>query len=102
MAADLTFLALPGDGIGPEIIASTLAVLEAVPTKARVTIQRADVGFRALEAQGTTIPDNVISAAKAANGIILGPVSHNAYPPRDQGGLNPSGTLRVALRGCAG
>ena len=97
MAADLTFLALPGDGIGPEIMAATLAVIEAVPTKAQIKIKEADVGFRALEARGTTIPDDVISAAKAADGVILGPVSHNAYPPRDQGGLNPSGTLRVAL-----
>jgi 3-isopropylmalate dehydrogenase len=29
--------------------------------------------------------------------VILGPVSHNEYPPRDQGGLNPSGELRVRL-----
>ena len=36
-------------------------------------------------------------AARAADGVILGPVSHNEYPPFDQGGLNPSGELRKRL-----
>ncbi|MEM1302443.1 MAG: isocitrate/isopropylmalate dehydrogenase family protein [Pseudomonadota bacterium] len=97
MAADLTLLALPGDGIGPEIMTATLDVLDAMDTQATIGIERAEVGFPALKDHGTTIPHSVIAAAKAADGVILGPVSHNAYPPRDQGGLNPSGTLRVAL-----
>ncbi len=29
--------------------------------------------------------------------MILGPVSHNEYPPSDEGGLNPSGQLRRRL-----
>ena len=33
----------------------------------------------------------------AADGVILGPVSHNDYPPVAQGGLNPSGELRKRL-----
>ena len=35
--------------------------------------------------------------AKTADGVILGPVSHNDYPPVAQGGLNPSGELRKRL-----
>jgi 3-isopropylmalate dehydrogenase len=35
--------------------------------------------------------------AKRADGVILGPVSHNQYPPLAQGGLNPSGELRKRL-----
>ncbi|MEO0665080.1 MAG: isocitrate/isopropylmalate dehydrogenase family protein [Pseudomonadota bacterium] len=97
MAADLTFLALPGDGIGPEIMAATLAVLEALPLSRSVTVQTAEVGFPSLEAHGVTITSDVIAQARAADGIILGPVSHNAYPPREEGGLNPSGVLRVGL-----
>jgi isocitrate/isopropylmalate dehydrogenase len=38
----------------------------------------------------------VIAAARIG-GVVLGPVSHNAYPPVAQGGLNPSGVLRRAL-----
>ena len=32
-----------------------------------------------------------------ADGIILGPVVHNEYPPVAEGGLNPSGELRKRL-----
>src|SRR5690606_12693282 len=31
------------------------------------------------------------------DGIILGPISHNEYPPLAQGGRNPSGVLRKEL-----
>ena len=34
---------------------------------------------------------------RSADGIILGPVSHQDYPPRAQGGRNPSGDLRILL-----
>lgn len=95
----LNLLALDGDGIGPEIMAATLSVLEALrPALTRpVTVQRAEIGFTALNASGCTIPDAVITAAQAADGVLLGPVSHNAYPPREDGGLNPSGVLRSEL-----
>jgi len=55
------------------------------------------VGLAALRAHGTTLPDAAVAAAKAADGVILGPVSHNDYPPAAQGGLNPSGELRKRL-----
>ena len=95
----LKLLSLPGDGIGPEIMRAALAVLDAVrPVLSRdVVVSEADIGFRALEAEGTTIPDAVISAARAVDGVLLGPVSHNEYPPREQGGLTPSGGLRKEL-----
>ncbi|MDJ0824602.1 MAG: isocitrate/isopropylmalate family dehydrogenase [Rhodobacter sp.] len=95
----LRLLALDGDGIGPEIMAAALAVLDAVrPQLGRaVEVERAKIGFAALKATGSTIPEPVIAAARAADGVLLGPVSHNAYPPREEGGLNPSGVLRKAL-----
>ena len=40
----------------------------------------------------------VFEAARDADGVILGPMSHNEYPPTDQGGLNPSGQLRRPAR----
>lgn len=93
------FLALEGDGIGPEIMSATLAVLEAVqPRLSRpVRISHQEIGFAALAKTGTTMPDEVLEAAKAADGIILGPVSHNEYPPVAEGGVNPSGLLRKTL-----
>ena len=95
----LRLLALSGDGIGPEIMAATLSVLNAVrPQLGRtIEIERREIGFAALKASGSTIPPAVIEAAQSADGVILGPVSHNAYPPRESGGLNPSGVLRKQL-----
>ena len=91
----MQFLALEGDGIGPEITAATVAVLKALPLD--ITFHSADIGFAAHRKHGTTFPDAVLDAARRADGVLLGPVSHNDYPPREQGGLNPSGELRKRL-----
>lgn len=95
----MEILVLDGDGIGPEITAATRAVVEAAAQRfsLRLSLTGAEIGFAALARQGTTIPPEVIAAAKAADGVILGPVSHNAYPPVAEGGLNPSGVLRREL-----
>jgi 3-isopropylmalate dehydrogenase len=39
----------------------------------------------------------VLDAARAAAGVILGPLATYDYPPRDQGGLNPSAEFRTKL-----
>ncbi len=100
MSDPLRFLCLPGDGIGPEITTATRDVLEAVvPLMSRALhVEQMDIGFAALKAHGNTIPQAVIDAAKSADGVILGPVSHNAYPPVAEGGRNPSGVLRKELQ----
>jgi 3-isopropylmalate dehydrogenase len=95
----LRLLVLEGDGIGPEITAATLEVLRAVDKKFGLSFEfsKADIGWVAHKASGTTFPDAVEAAAKASDGVLLGPVSHNDYPPRAEGGLNPSGELRKRL-----
>jgi isocitrate/isopropylmalate dehydrogenase len=94
-----TLLVLPGDGIGPEIVASTVAVLAAADGKfgLGLAFETAEIGFASLRAVGTTISDAVVEQAKASAGVVLGPVSHNDYPPVTEGGLNPSGELRRRL-----
>ena len=98
-AGPLQLLVLEGDGIGPEITAATLDVLRAAADVfgLRLSFPRADIGWAAHRASGTTFPDAVFDRAKTADGVILGPVSHNEYPARAQGGLNPSGELRKRL-----
>lgn len=90
---------LPGDGIGAEITASTLAVLEAVDQRLALGLafEHHAVGYASLNTAGTTFPSAVLEACRAADGILLGPVSHLDYPPREQGGINPSGALRIGL-----
>lgn len=95
----LSLLCLAGDGIGPEIMLATRAVAEAACAKSgkALNLTDMDIGFAALRAGSSTIPEPVIEAACAADGVILGPVSHNDYPPSAEGGLNPSGVLRKEL-----
>jgi isocitrate/isopropylmalate dehydrogenase len=90
---------LPGDGIGPEITAVTVQVLERLDRLFALDLHfdMHDVGLASLQSSGTTLPDAVITACCAAEGFILGPVSHFDYPPRAQGGRNPSGDLRIAF-----
>jgi len=95
----LKILVLPGDGIGPEITDATLQVLDRSSEKFKLGLewQVEDIGLKTLASQGSTLPDRVMDAARSAPGIILGPVSHLDYPPRERGGINPSGELRVKL-----
>ena len=95
----MNILALAGDGIGPEITAVTLQVLERLNRRFALglRIETREVGLASLERAGSTLPEAVLDACRAADGFILGPVSHLDYPPRAQGGLNPSGDLRIAL-----
>ncbi|MBV8185457.1 MAG: isocitrate/isopropylmalate dehydrogenase family protein [Hyphomicrobiales bacterium] len=92
----MKILVLPGDGIGPEITKATLHVLRAVDAASPfgLEIERRDIGFASLRAEGTTLPQAVLERVPEAGGVLLGPVSHLDYPPRTQGGLNPSGELR--------
>jgi isocitrate dehydrogenase (NAD+) len=96
---DLRLLVLEGDGIGPEITAATLAVLRAADAKFAIglSFESAAIGWAAHRASGTTFPEAVLEKAKAAPGVLLGPISHNEYPPIAEGGRNPSGEMRKGL-----
>jgi 3-isopropylmalate dehydrogenase len=95
----MKFLVLPGDGIGPEITRATVAVLDATsrPFGLGLEYEYADIGFAALEKTGTTLPDGVLDRGRAVDGVLLGPISHLDYPPRDRGGVNISAAFRVKL-----
>jgi isocitrate/isopropylmalate dehydrogenase len=95
----MKLLVLPGDGIGPEITRATVEVLDAANGRFGLGLEYeyADIGFAALEKTGTTLPDGVLDRGRTADGVILGPISHLDYPPRDRGGVNISAAFRVKL-----
>jgi len=95
----MKILVLPGDGIGPEITAATLAVLERADAlwKLGLEWQHEEIGLPSLKKEGTTLPARVLDAARAAAGVILGPLATYDYPARDKGGVNPSAELRTKL-----
>jgi 3-isopropylmalate dehydrogenase len=90
---------LPGDGIGPEITAATRRVLDALDEKLTLglRIEEHAMGLATLESHASTVPREVLDAAKAADGVVLAPVSTYDYPPPEQGGINPSAHIRIAL-----
>src|ERR1700759_1391922 len=87
-------LLLPGDGIGPEITAATLAVLRAAVSDS-IAFDQMDIGEASLAASGSTLPQAVLDAIPAVDGVILGPVSHYTYPA---GQPNPSAALRTGFQ----
>jgi isocitrate/isopropylmalate dehydrogenase len=92
-------LLLPGDGIGPEISAATREVLTALDTRfgLGIEIEEREIGLASLVSAGTTLPDDVMTRIPQVDGVVLGPVSHYDYPPRAQGGINPSAELRTVF-----
>ena len=95
----MRIVVMPGDGIGPEITAATVKVLELASERFKLDLRFEEhaVGQSSLASHGTTFAPAVLEACRAAEGLILGPVSHADYPPRAQGGINPSAELRVVL-----
>ncbi|MEO0981510.1 MAG: 3-isopropylmalate dehydrogenase [Pseudomonadota bacterium] len=67
-----TLLLLPGDGIGPEVIAEARRVAEAVAPD--LQIQDGLVGGAALDAHGAPLADETLARAKAADAVLLGAV----------------------------
>jgi 3-isopropylmalate dehydrogenase len=69
-------LILPGDYIGPEIIAQAQRVLEQVADKysLRLEMEEGLLGGAALDACGEPLPDETLAQAKAADAILLGAV----------------------------
>lgn len=95
----LNLLICPGDGIGTEISAANLKIIDYLiaSDSLPLTYQTEEVGLTALKASGSTFPDSVLETGRNCDGIILGPVSHLDYPTAEQGGRNPSGGFRIGL-----
>ena len=71
-----TIAILPGDGIGPEIIAEAVKVLETLQKSVNldVHLQQALVGGAAIDATGHPLPTDTLELAKKADAILLGAV----------------------------
>ncbi|MCH8551373.1 MAG: 3-isopropylmalate dehydrogenase [Natronospirillum sp.] len=69
-------LVLPGDGIGPEIIAEATRVLDSVNTRFDLGIETSEalVGGAAIDAEGSPLPADTLARAKAADAVLLGAV----------------------------
>jgi 3-isopropylmalate dehydrogenase len=72
---------LPGDGIGPEIMAPTLELLEAVG--AELDYQEELFGGASIDAHGTAMTDETLAACQAADAVLLAAVGGPKWDTTD-------------------
>ncbi|MGO3050843.1 3-isopropylmalate dehydrogenase [Staphylococcus casei] len=69
-------VALPGDGIGPEILNGSLEILELLSQSFNFNyeLEQHDFGGIAIDNHGIPLPDSTLTACKNADAILLGAV----------------------------
>ena len=66
---------LPGDGIGPEIVAEAVKVLDTLKSDGlNIEMQEAPVGGAGYDTSGKPLPDDTLALAKESDAILLGAV----------------------------
>ena len=80
---------LPGDGIGPEVMAETLKVLDAAQARFsfQLTPTHADVGGIAIDRHGQALPDATLHLCEDSDAILFGSVGGPKWeklPPAEQ------------------
>ncbi|WP_421314205.1 3-isopropylmalate dehydrogenase [Aeromonas veronii] len=80
---------LPGDGIGPEVMAEAVKVLEKVQARFGLAFEydHHDVGGIAIDNHGTPLPQSTIKGCEAADAVLFGSVGGPKWehlPPNDQ------------------
>jgi len=70
------FVLLPGDGIGPEVVAEARRVLEAVAGDGghRFAFEERPIGGVAIDTYGDPLPESTLAACRQADAVILGAV----------------------------
>src|SRR5215212_8193136 len=90
-----TVVTLPGDGIGPAVLASALAVLEAVAPDLEYDEQ--PFGGAAIDAHGSALTDETLEACKGADAVLLAAVGGPKWDSTDPDAPRPEQGL-LALR----
>ncbi len=70
---------LPGDGIGPEVIAAAAEVLQSLPLS--LEFVQAEIGFGAYQRFGTPLPQATLDAIRQADATLFGAVTTPAGIP---------------------
>ncbi|HEX9484075.1 MAG TPA: 3-isopropylmalate dehydrogenase [Gemmatimonadaceae bacterium] len=87
--AQYSIALLPGDGIGPEVIAQARRVLDAIADASGVSFSFSEglIGGAAIDATGTALPSETIALCRGADAVLLGAVGGPKWD-------NPSAQVR--------
>ena len=95
----MKIIVLPGDGIGPETMAATVAVLQAASARFGLALELThDVaGHESLRRHGATVTAELLEKVRRADGLMLGPMSTYEFKDEAKGEINPSKFFRKSL-----
>ncbi|MBD9370273.1 3-isopropylmalate dehydrogenase [Xanthomonas sp. XNM01] len=90
-------LVLPGDGIGPEIVAEAVKVLELVDARdgLGLSLEFDDLGGAAYDRYGTPLADETLARARAADAVLLGAVGGPKWDTIDPALRPERGLLKI-------
>jgi 3-isopropylmalate dehydrogenase len=91
-----TIALLPGDGIGPEIVAAGRRVLDAI---GEFDYDERPIGGASIDAHGTPLTDEVLGACRAAGAILFGAVGGPRWDTTDPGAPRPEQGLLGLRKG---
>ena len=87
---------LPGDGIGPEIVAQAVKVLNALKSDGlKIEMEEAPIGGAGYDAAGDPLPASTLDLARAADAVLLGAVGGPQYDTLDRPLRPERGLLRI-------
>jgi len=95
----MKIVVLPGDGIGPETMAVTVDVLEAVAKLHQLPLQLMHdiAGHLSLKKHGATVTPALLDKVKHSDGLMLGPMATYDFKDESKGEINPSKFFRKTL-----
>src|SRR5574340_187031 len=87
---------LPGDGIGPEIVAQAVKVLNALASDGlKIEMEEAPIGGAGYDAAGDPLPDATMKLAAASDAVLLGAVGGWQYDTLPRPMRPEQGLLRI-------
>ena len=95
----MKIMVLPGDGIGPETMATAVQVLQAASERfdLGLVLEHDVAGSESLRRHGATVTPALLAKVQAADGLMLGPMSTYDFKDESKGEINPSKFFRKAL-----
>lgn len=93
----MKILVLPGDGIGPEIMAAAVGVLKSLRQDfgLNVELEQGLIGGAGYDTTGKPLPEETLSAAKAADALLLGAVGGPQWEGIERGLRPERGLLAI-------